>query len=78
MTADAEQVAERANGALSQIATLSEALACMDCERIFRYGPLCPFCGSQSLLNVSDCLGDHRIVQRLDNARKGINKATED
>lgn len=78
MTADAEQVAERATDALSQIATLSEALACCDCSRIFRFGPACPYCASQSLLNVADCLGDHRIVRRLDNARKGVSEVTED
>lgn len=78
MTADAEQVASRATDAAEQIPTLTEALACLDCERIFRHGAACPYCSSQSLLNVSDCIGSQRVVEKLDNARRGMNEVTEE
>ena len=77
MTADAEQVASRATDAAEQNPTLNQALGCLDCERIFRHGSACPFCGSQSLLNVSDCIGGQRVVEKLDNARKAMNEVTE-
>lgn len=78
MTADAEQVVVRAVDALDQVPTLTEATACLDCERIFRIGSVCPYCSSSALLNVADCIGGQRVVARLDNARRGINEVTEE
>jgi rRNA maturation endonuclease Nob1 len=77
MTADAEQVATRATDALDQVPTLDSALGCIDCSRIFRSGQSCPYCASQSLLNVSDCIGSQRVVERLYNARRSMNEVTE-
>lgn len=77
MTADAEQVVSRATDAAEQVPTLEQALGCMDCERIFRTGASCFYCGSPALLNVADCIGGQRVVERLDNARRGINEVTE-
>lgn len=70
MTADAEAVVDRANGALSQIPTLTEALGCLDCERLFRQGQQCPYCASRALLNVADAISEERICARLNEAQR--------
>ncbi len=67
MTVDAEPFA------VDDQPTLSEALGCLDCDLIFRRGATCPGCGSPALLNVADCIGEKRVVERLDNARRGHN-----
>lgn len=69
MTADAENVAERANDAMSQIPTLEQCLACVDCSRLFRTGQSCPYCASESLLNVADIISNEHIGERLRDAR---------
>lgn len=65
MTADAEQIVDRANGALDQVPTFAEALGCLDCDRLFRVGGQCPYCASQALLNVAGVLNEHRVVERM-------------
>lgn len=69
MTADAENVAERANDAMSQIPTLTQCLGCADCERMFRIGQACPYCASESLLNIADIISNEHIGERLRDAR---------
>jgi len=60
MTADAEQVVERANEALDLVPTFGEALGCLDCSKLFRCGSACPWCGSTSLLNVANALSERK------------------
>jgi hypothetical protein len=76
VTADAEQIAERANDALDQVPTFAEALGCVDCTRIFRCGSACPWCASQSLLNVAGVLNEHRVVERM-KSPQSINEEQE-
>ncbi len=77
MTAEALQVCDRASEALAQVPTLTEAMGCLDCERMFRTGAQCPYCTSQALLNIADTISQRSSVKRLDNARKGINEEEE-
>ena len=51
-------MSERFAAMMAQWPTLAEALACMDCTRLFRVaaGDSCPLCGGSSLLNVGSIL----------------------
>lgn len=64
--ADAEAATERA---ADQIPTLTEALGCLDCERLFRIGDACPFCASKSLLNIADVIGSQNIYEKMQATR---------
>lgn len=74
MTAEAEQICRRANEALGQVPTLHEAIGCIDCDKLFRHGNECPYCGSKSLLNVADAIGTERIAERLNAVHAGGNE----
>mgnify|MGYP001605570418 CR=1 FL=1 len=55
--------------AADQIPTLTEALACVDCEHLFRTGDSCPFCASKSILNIADVLGTQNIYEKMQASR---------
>lgn len=53
---EADQVSERAHDHLKQWPTLTEAMGCADCSRIYRVGHACPLCGSESVWNLAALL----------------------
>ena len=55
--------------ASDQIPTLTEALACVDCERLFRTGDACPYCASKSVMNIADILGKQNIYEKMQASR---------
>lgn len=53
---ETEAVITRMSKIIDQIANLSQALACVDCTRIYRYGDTCPHCGSRAIINLAEVL----------------------
>jgi rubrerythrin len=58
MSPESQQIVDRAESIISNYPTLDEALACLDCEIIFKRAEKgkCPICSSQSLWNISTFL----------------------
>jgi uncharacterized paraquat-inducible protein A len=56
---DVESLVSRAESIISNYPTLDEALACLDCEIIFKRAEKgkCPVCSSQSLWNLGIFIG---------------------
>lgn len=53
---EAAQITERAHKIIDQLPTFAEVSGCMDCSILFRRGHACPFCGSESVVNLADVL----------------------
>ncbi len=56
MDIEADQMHDRAVKLLDQIPTLGQAMGCLDCQRVFRTGGLCPYCSSKSIFNIATIL----------------------
>ena len=41
---------------MDQIPNITQAMACCDCTTIYRYGAVCPRCGSNAVWNVAGIL----------------------
>lgn len=53
---EVEMLMEKAHSIIDQMPTFQQCLGCMDCNNLFRYGNACPFCKSESIINVADVL----------------------
>jgi hypothetical protein len=53
---EAAVIAERAQEIADQIPTLTAVSACVDCQKLFRHGSACPYCESESVMNLAGIL----------------------